>query len=335
MRKLVRDCTAAARSFQKAFGAELRERVVERGASRARLPDRRKGYTQKAIDFVKAHRDGPFFVYLPHSMPHIPLYVPDDVRDPDPTNAYINTIEHIDAEVGRLLDVIDELKLADNTYVIYTTDNGPWLSFKHHGGSAGPLRDGKGSCYEAGSRTPCIVRWPGQVAPGAVSDHVSAFWDFMPTLADIAGATRPLETDGLSMVPVLTGDAAAQPIHERLYWEYHGGQALVSGRWKAVRHGPGQPLELYDLEVDLSEENDVAAERLMEKDAVMERAESARDNGSTRFCMGAAWREVREGPEFEQVLDNIPALEVPQDSDPSAEWWSWAIGVGGKPRSRV
>ncbi len=94
-------------------------------------------YTQKAIDFVKAHRDKPFFVYLPHSMPHIPLYVPDDVRDPDPKNAYTNTIEHIDAEVGRLLNVLDELKLSDNTYVIYTTDNGPWLSFKHHGGSAG------------------------------------------------------------------------------------------------------------------------------------------------------------------------------------------------------
>ena len=102
-------------------------------------------YTQRAIDFVTEHQDEPFLVYLPHSMPHIPLYVPDDVRDPDPLNAYINTIEHIDSEVGRLLDQIDRLKLTDRTYVIYATDNGPWLPFRHHGGSAGPLRNGKGS----------------------------------------------------------------------------------------------------------------------------------------------------------------------------------------------
>ena len=94
-------------------------------------------YTQRAIDFVTEHQDEPFLVYLPHSMPHIPLYVPDDVRDPDPLNAYINTIEHIDSEVGRLLDQIDRLKLTDRTYVIYATDNGPWLPFRHHGGSAG------------------------------------------------------------------------------------------------------------------------------------------------------------------------------------------------------
>ena len=118
-------------------------------------------YTQNAIDFIKKHRDESFFVYLPHSMPHIPLYVPDDVRDPNPLNAYINVIEHIDSEVGRLLKTLDELKLSDNTYVIYTTDNGPWLPFKHHGGSAGPLREGKGTTFEGGQRVPCLIRGPG------------------------------------------------------------------------------------------------------------------------------------------------------------------------------
>ena len=115
-------------------------------------------YTQKAIDFIRAHQNEPFFVYLPHSMPHIPLSVPDDVRDPDPKSACTNTIEHIDAEVGRLLETVDELQLNENTYVIYTTDNGPWLSFKHHGGSAGPLRDGKGTTFEGGQRVPCLMR---------------------------------------------------------------------------------------------------------------------------------------------------------------------------------
>ena len=90
-------------------------------------------------------------------MPHIPLYVPDEIRDPDPQNAYINTIEHIDSEVGRLLDTLDKLNLSSKTYVIYTTDNGPWLSFKHHGGSAGPLRDGKGTTFEGGQRVPCVI----------------------------------------------------------------------------------------------------------------------------------------------------------------------------------
>ena len=107
-------------------------------------------YTQKAIDFITKNQKKPFFVYLPHSMPHIPLYVPDEVRDPNPLNAYTNTIEHIDAEVGRLMDKVRELGLSKNTYVIYTTDNGPWLPFKHHGGSAGPLRDGKGTTFEGG-----------------------------------------------------------------------------------------------------------------------------------------------------------------------------------------
>ena len=93
-------------------------------------------------------------------MPHIPLYVPDDVRDPDPKNAYINTIEHIDTEVGRLLKTLDDLELADNTYVLYTTDNGPWLPFRHHGGSAGPLREGKGTTFEGGRRAPCVMRSP-------------------------------------------------------------------------------------------------------------------------------------------------------------------------------
>ena len=104
--------------------------------------------TQKTIDFIKENKDSPFFIYLPHSMPHIPLYVPDEIRDPNPMNAYVNTIQHIDSEVGRILQTLDELNLTSNTFIIYTTDNGPWLGFRHHGGSAGSLRDGKGTTFE-------------------------------------------------------------------------------------------------------------------------------------------------------------------------------------------
>ena len=123
-------------------------------------------YTDKGIAFIEANKDQPFFLYLPHSMPHIPLYVPADVQDPDPKNAYTNTIEHIDAEVGRLMDKIRDLGLSDKTYVIYTTDNGPWLSFQHHGGSADPLRDGKGTTFEGGQRVPCIMWGPGADSGG-------------------------------------------------------------------------------------------------------------------------------------------------------------------------
>ncbi len=113
-------------------------------------------------------------------MPHIPLYVPDDVRDPDPRRAYINTIEHLDTEVGRVFDKLRELALADNTYVIYTSDNGPWLPFQHHGGSAGPLRDGKMSTFEGGQRVPCIVWAPGRVPAGTLCDSLASTIDLLP-----------------------------------------------------------------------------------------------------------------------------------------------------------
>ena len=133
-------------------------------------------------------------------MPHIPLYVPDDVRDPDPKRAYINTIEHIDAEVGRLLKTLDDLKLADNTYVIYTTDNGPWLPFRHHGGSAGPLRDGKGTTFEGGQRVPCVMRGPG-IPAGTVCHELTGTIDLLPTIAALTGRPLPKgrKIDGLDV----------------------------------------------------------------------------------------------------------------------------------------
>jgi arylsulfatase A-like enzyme len=164
-------------------------------------------------------------------------------------------ITRMDRGIGDILRTLEEMGVADNTVVIFTSDNGPTFN----GGtdseffaSTGGLRGLKTSLYEGGIRVPLIVRWPGRVEPGTVADHVSAFWDYLPTLAEIAGAPPPGETDGLSMVPVLTGDPEDQPTHERLYWEYHGGQALLSGQWKAVRVNPDEAVELYDLSADPS-----------------------------------------------------------------------------------
>ncbi len=244
------------------------EKIVELPVDQRTVTRR---YTQKAINFVKAHRDSPFFVYLPHSMPHIPLYVPDDVRDPDPKNAYINTIEHIDTEVGRLLDTLDELDLAKNTYVIYTTDNGPWLPFRHHGGSAGPLRDGKGTTFEGGQRVPCLMRGPG-IPAGTVCDELTGTIDILPTIAAITAKPLPegRVIDGLDVSGLWLGTSEKSPREEFLHYTSRGElEGIRQGNWKLLvkkaapprnqpnaKPKPPQVL-LFDLENDLGEQNNV------------------------------------------------------------------------------
>jgi len=222
--------------------------------------------TQKSIDFIKANKDKPFFVYVPHSMPHIPLYVPDEIRDPDPKNAYINTIEHIDAEVGRLLKTLDELKLADNTYVIYTTDNGPWLQFLHHGGSAGPLREGKGTTFEGGQRVPCVMRGPG-IPAGSVCNELTGTIDLLPTIAALTGKPLPSKNkiDGVDASGLWKGTAKKSPRKEFLHYTSRGDiEGIRSGNWKLLvkkqrRNNAKKPqLHLFDLAKDVGEKNNLA-----------------------------------------------------------------------------
>lgn len=233
-------------------------------------------YTQKAIDFVTAHQDEQFFVYLPHSMPHIPLYVPDDVQDPNPKNAYINTIEHIDAEVGRLLNTLDELKLTENTYVVYTTDNGPWLQFKHHGGSAGPLREGKGTTFEGGQRVPCLIRGPG-IPAGTVCDELTGTIDVLPTIAAITKTALPTDKkiDGVDVSGLWMGTTEESPRTEFIHYTSQGNlEGLRQGNWKLLVKKPRQQrnrknkpavpakppqIMLFDLSNDIGEENNLAA----------------------------------------------------------------------------
>ncbi len=228
-------------------------------------------YTQHAIDFITNHRDEPFFVYLPHSMPHIPLYVPDDVRDPDPLNAYTNTIEHIDTEVGRLLDTLDELKLTEKTYVIYATDNGPWLPFQHHGGSAGPLRDGKGTTFEGGQRVPCLVRGPG-VPANTVCNELAGTIDLLPTIAAITRSALPDDhrIDGLDISGLWTDAIQKSPRNEFIYYTAQGElEGLRQGDWKLLVKQPRQQNNkqkeqqptrklLFNLAEDIGEQNNVA-----------------------------------------------------------------------------
>jgi len=223
--------------------------------------------TDRGIAFIKENKDTPFFLYLPYSMPHIPLYVPDDVRDPDPKRAYINTIEHIDTEVGRIFDTLRELGLAENTYVIFTTDNGPWLPFKHHGGSAGPLRDGKMTSFEGGQRVPCIIWAPGRIPAGTETNALASTLDLLPTIAALTGTPLPTDRaiDGLDISALLTGDAATpSPREEFLYYHTDGNiVGIRQGDWKFLEMSPRGKKEpetmLFNLAKDIGEQNNLAA----------------------------------------------------------------------------
>ncbi len=243
-----------------------------------------------ALSFLEEHSDEPFFLYLPFTIPHLALQVPDSslveyegafdeepylgdrsyLPHPRPFSAYAGMITRMDAHIGHILARLDELGLSGNTLVMFSSDNGATytggVDAEYFDSSAG-LRGLKGSVYEGGTRVPLIARWPGHIEPGSESDHVSAFWDMMPTFADLVGIRAPEGIDGISFLPALLGESG-QTKHDHLYWEYHGlwngAQAVRMGRWKGVRLGGHDdvtaPIELYDLDLDPSETMDVAAD---------------------------------------------------------------------------
>jgi arylsulfatase A len=223
--------------------------------------------TDRGVAFIKENQKRPFFLYLPYSMPHVPLYVPDDVRDPDPKRAYINTVEHLDTEVGRIFATLRELNLTTDTYVIFATDNGPWLKNKQYGGSAGPLRDGKMSTFEGGQRVPAIIWGPGRIPPGTQTDALVSAIDVLPTIASLTEtplpANRPI--DGVDISPLLTGGAES-PRKEFLYYSMGGDiQGIRQGDWKLLilpPKGNGKPdIMLFNLAEDIGEKNNLAAEK--------------------------------------------------------------------------
>ncbi|MCH8216755.1 MAG: arylsulfatase [Planctomycetes bacterium] len=238
-------------------------------------------FAARALRFVEDHRDHPFFLYLALTIPHanneagnegmeVPSYAPyEDKTWPDAQKGHAAMITRMDRDIGRLLDRLKDLGLDEKTLVIFTSDNGPHKEggadptyFK----SSGPLRGYKRALYEGGIRVPMIARWPGRIEAGAQSDHISAFWDFLPTCCDLVGIETPAGLDGISMLPTLIGRSADQRRHPYLYWEFHEQgkrQAIRWGRWKAVRNNvraqPDGPLELYDLQEDISEQTDVSS----------------------------------------------------------------------------
>ena len=233
------------------------EEVIERPADQTKLIER---YTREAVAFIREKKDAPFLLYLPHTMPHIPLFVSDRFYVGDPQKAYKATIEQIDWSVGEVLKALKEAEVDENTLVVFTSDNGPWLSKKHHGGSALPLRDGKFSTYEGGMREPCIMRWPGRIPAGSECHEVAGTIDLLPTIAALTGGTLPKDRviDGRDIRPLLAGTPGAKSPHEAYYY-YRGKrlEAIRSGDWKLIRK---KETELYNLAEDISEKNSVADE---------------------------------------------------------------------------
>jgi arylsulfatase A len=229
--------------------------------------------TDRGLVFIRENRNRPFFLYLPYSMPHIPLYVPDEIRDPDPKRAYINTIEHIDTEVGRVFETLRELDLAQNTYVIFTTDNGPWLPFKHHGGSAGPLREGKGTTFEGGQRVPCVMWAPGRIPAGTECGALASTIDLLPTIAALTGTPLPAgrAIDGVDISALLSGGGKS-PREEFLYYTSRGQiEGIRQGDWKLLVKNSQRDrkpdlaatanLLLFNLADDIGEQRNLAEER--------------------------------------------------------------------------
>jgi arylsulfatase A-like enzyme len=239
-------------------------------------------FTADALNFIEQNRNRPFFLYLTYTIPHanneagtkgmeVPSYVPYANENwPEAQKGHAAMITRMDRDIGRLLARLKALGLDEKTLVLFSSDNGP---HKEGGAdpaffnSSGPLRGHKRDLYEGGIRVPLIARWPGYVPAGSGTDHVSAFWDFLPTCCDLAGIVPPEGIDGISILPTLLGRRERQRRHRYLYWEFHEQgkkQAARIDDWKGVRlnvaKNPDGPIELYNLASDIGEQRDVAAE---------------------------------------------------------------------------
>ena len=252
---------------------------------------------ERAIEFVRknAESETPFFCYIPTAVPHAAMHAPTELHEkwrkvfpqfddvvgkygageedcPDvqnPIAGFAAMMENLDSQVGAILDLLSELGVDEDTIVMFTSDNGPHLEGGHDPdfwNSSGGLRGHKRDMHEGGIRAPLLARWPGTIEAGTVSDHISSFQDFVPTIAALLNQPVPRSVDGISMLPTLRGQPLAQPSHPFLYWEFCQGaeqqlfsQAVRSGEWKAY-HEVGKPMELYHLRSDPFEEHDLAGE---------------------------------------------------------------------------
>jgi arylsulfatase A len=271
------------------------EKVIEAPADQDKLTAL---YTREAVKFISANKDRPFFLYLPHTAVHVPLHPGAPFQGKSANGPYGDWIEEVDWSVGMILDALKELNLDSQTLVLFTSDNGPWLTQGKNGGLAGPLRGGKGSTWEGGMREPTIARWPGKIPAGTVCDAMASEIDVLPTLVNLAGGEVPTDRaiDGKDIWPMLSGRSKESP-HEALF--YFAGirlEAVRSGPWKLViarraEKGILDTKQLFNLNMDIGETTDVAAEhptvvkRLDQSIAKMDADLGAKDIGpGVRAC---------------------------------------------------
>jgi len=279
------------------------DRVIDSEVTPAEQPNLTTWYTERAVKFIERNKDGPFFFYLAHSMPHVPLHVSDKFKGKSSQGLYGDVIMEIDWSVGEVMKALKKHKLEKETLVIFTSDNGPWLSYGNHAGSAGPLREGKGTCWEGGVREPCIMRWPGKIPGGTTSDAMFMTIDLLPTIARLVDAPLPGQPiDGLDVWPLIAGQKGAKNPHAAYFFYYNQNElhAVTSGdgRWKLLlpqtyRTLAGGPVatngipakyemrkitapELYDLTNDIGEKTNVAEQHPEIVKRLLTSAEQAR-----------------------------------------------------------
>ncbi len=250
-------------------------------------------FTREALIFIEENKNNPFFLYLPLTIPHLSIQVPEESleqykgiipeeeynhlnkkyeKHPFPRAGRAAMISHMDRDIGKIISLLKELELDKNTIIIFTSDNGPpgdrsGGADSEYFNSTGPLRGSKGTLYEGGIRVPMIVRWPGQIRKGVTTNHVSGFQDLLPTIAELVKSDHPEDIDGISFLPVLYGNDSLQKRHQYLYWEfpsYGGQQALRMGNWKAIKRNlfknPDAQMELFNLMNDVAEQNDISSD---------------------------------------------------------------------------
>jgi len=257
-------------------------------------------YTEHAVSFINRHKDQPFFLYVPHAMVHVPLHVSDKFRGKTKRGLFGDVVEELDWSVGQILAAIKKNGLDDNTLVMFCADNGPWLCFGDHAGSAGPLREGKGTDWDGGVREPTLMRWPSHIPAGKTCDAPMMTIDMLPTIAKLIGGKLPEhKIDGLNIADVITGKTTQSP-HDVLYFYYNANnlEGLRSGKWKlelprayrtlnGKRGGNGgKPVpyeegrvktpELYDLDADIGEKHNVADQHPDVMKKLLDYAEQAR-----------------------------------------------------------
>jgi arylsulfatase A-like enzyme len=273
------------------------EKVIARNPDQSQLTT---NYTQHAVSFIETNKDHPFFLYLAHSMPHVPLHVSDKFKGKSGHGLYGDVTEEIDWSVGQVMATLKRLNLDDDTIMIYTSDNGPWLLYGDHAGKAYPFREGKMTTFEGGYREPCIMRWTGHIPAGTTCDQLAVTFDLLPTFAKLIRAKLPTDRkiDGRDIWPLMHGDADAKSPHP-FFYHYWGRdlQAIEDGRYKLhfehtyvhpdpPGHGgaPGKtshPLlkqSLFDLEKDPGETTDVSADHPDVVARLMKAADAARED---------------------------------------------------------